>query len=218
MQGVRGMYINYSKLWRLLAEKGLSKSDLMELTGLSSRVVAKLTKNETVTTDTIAKICTALSCGVSDVMECVSESDISLYQYFRSFGKVIEENENVKKVAFTFREQKYAVYITKETATKATQIMCADNGSVYWRQYRISFAHMSSFGTSAAGPLNDVKVLVKPTRAADEIAIVVIKGKPSIISGLDEGVWVSAAYGKLKGKNDIFVMTEASFKLFSPKL
>ena len=211
------MYIHYSKLWRLLAEKDLSKSDLMELTGLSSRVIAKLAKNQTVTTDTIAKICAALSCDVSDVMECVSENDVSLYQYCRSFGKVVEENENVKKLAFTFRDQKYAVYITKETATKATQIKCADNGAVYWRQYHISFAHMSSFGTSAAGPLSDNKVLVKPARAADEIAIVVIKGKPSLISGLDEGMWVSAAYGKLKGKNDVFVMTEAQFKLFSPK-
>ena len=211
------MHINYSKLWRLLAEKDMSKSDLMELTGLSSRVIAKLGKNETVTTDTIAKICAALSCDVSDVMECVSESDISLYQYFRSFGKVIEDNENVKKYAFTFREQKYVVYITKETASKATQIKCADNGAIYWRQYRISFAHMSSFGTSAAGPLNDNKVLVKPTRASDEIAIVVVKGKPSIISGLDEGIWVSAARGKPKGKNDVFVMTEAQFKLFALK-
>ena len=211
------MYINYSKLWRLLAEKDLSKSDLMELTGLSSRVIAKLAKNETVTTDTVAKVCAALSCDVSDIMECVSENSLSLYQYCRSFGKVVEENENVKKYALMFRERKYVVYITNETASKATQIKCADNGAIYWRQYHISFAHMSSFGTSAAGPLNDNKVLVKPTRAADETAIVVIKGKPSLISGLDEGIWVSAAYGKSKSKNDVFVMTEAQFKLFEAK-
>ena len=63
------MYIHYSKLWGLLAEKELSKSDLMELTGLSSRVIAKLSKNQTVTTDTLAKICTALSCNVGDIMD-----------------------------------------------------------------------------------------------------------------------------------------------------
>ena len=50
------MYIDYSNLWKLMAEKGLSKSDLMELTGLSSRIIAKIAKNETVTTDTIARI------------------------------------------------------------------------------------------------------------------------------------------------------------------
>ena len=71
------MYICYSRLWKLLAEKGLTKSDLMEITGLSSRVIAKLSKNETVTTDTIAKICTALSCDVADIMECSSENTLS---------------------------------------------------------------------------------------------------------------------------------------------
>ena len=55
-----------------MAEKGLSKSDLMELTGLSSRIIAKLAKNETVTTDTIARICTALSCDVADIMEMMA--------------------------------------------------------------------------------------------------------------------------------------------------
>ena len=62
------MYINYANLWKLLAEKELTKSDLMTLTGLSSRVIAKLAKNETVTTDTVAKICTALSCDVGEIM------------------------------------------------------------------------------------------------------------------------------------------------------
>ena len=54
------MYIAYSKLWKLLIDKGISKTDLMELTGMSSRVLAKLSKNETVTTDTVARICSAL--------------------------------------------------------------------------------------------------------------------------------------------------------------
>ncbi|MBR5943291.1 MAG: helix-turn-helix transcriptional regulator, partial [Clostridia bacterium] len=42
------MFMDYSKLWKLLAEKDLSKSDLMELTGLSSRIIAKLNSNKTV--------------------------------------------------------------------------------------------------------------------------------------------------------------------------
>ena len=103
------MYINYSKLWKLLVEKGLSKSDLMEITGLSSRVIAKLAKNETVTTDTIAKVCTALSCDVSDMMECSHENTLSLYHYSRTFGKVMEENETIQKVGFVFHGQKYVI-------------------------------------------------------------------------------------------------------------
>ena len=56
-------------------------------------------------------------------------------------------------------------------------------------------------------------VLVKPQRKADETVIVVIKGKPGIITGLDEGIFVSSR-GKIKTKNDIYVMSETAFKLF----
>ena len=62
------MYINYSKLWKLLIDKNMSKTELMEITGISSRVLAKLSKNETVTTDTIVRICSALNCDVCDIM------------------------------------------------------------------------------------------------------------------------------------------------------
>ena len=77
------MYIDYSNLWKLLIDKDMSKTDLIALTGISSRVLAKLSKNETVTTDTIARICTALDCNVSDIMECVSESSLSVYAAYK---------------------------------------------------------------------------------------------------------------------------------------
>ena len=201
------MYISYLNLWKLLAEKELSKSDLLELTGLSSRVIAKLAKNETVTTDTIAKICTALSCNVGDIMECSNENTLSLYNYSRTFGEQVEENEHIKKIIFTFNNQKYVLYITKKSANKATRIYCEKDETIYWEQHYM----MGGISTSQI-----VKsVLVKPERKPDEIAIVVIKGKPGIITGLDEGIWVSAKKGKLSGEKDIFVMSEVVFKVFS---
>ena len=110
------MCMDYSKLWKLLAEKGLSKSDLMELTGLSSRVIGKLVKNETVTTDTLSKICAALSCDVGSIMECVDENTLSLYRYCRAYGKQTEENERVKKIGFVFGNRNYTVYFSKRAA------------------------------------------------------------------------------------------------------
>ena len=203
------MYINYAKLWKLLAEKELTKSDLMELTGLSSRVIAKLAKNETVTTDTIAKICTALTCDVSDVMECSTENSLSLYHYSRSFGELIEENENIRKIGFTLNGQKYVIYHTKKAATKSTCIYCEEDETIYWEQlYRVG-GHVAY--------LLEKNVLVKPKRNTDEIVIVVIKGKPGTIIGLDDGIWVSARNGKLRGQKDIFVMSEAAFKIFNHK-
>lgn len=203
------MYINYSKLWKFLAEKELTRSDLMALTGLSSRVIAKLAKNKTVTTDTIAKICTVLSCDVGDIMECCDESSLSFYNYFRSFGELVFENEHVKKFSFSYNGQKYAVYITKKAATKSTHIYCEKDGALYSKQHYI----MGGMCT----PTVETNVLVKPTREIDEITIAVIKGKPGVIIGLDEGIWVSAANGKLRTDNDIFVMSEAVFKVFAPE-
>lgn len=203
------MFISYSNLWKLLAEKEISKSDLMEITGLSSRVIAKLAKNQTVTTDTIAKICTALSCDVGDIMECSDENSVSLYNYAHTFGEVTEETELTEKLCFTFKEQKYAVYMTKKAAKKSTRIYCESDGTVYAEQ-------LYTMG-GICTPSIVKSVLVKPKREADEVAIVVIKGKPGIIIGLDENIWVSAKNGKLKGKNDIFVMSEAAFKVFEYK-
>ena len=203
------MYINYAKLWKLLAEKELTKSDLMELTGLSSRVIAKLTKNETVTTDTIAKICTALTCDVSDVMECSAENSLSLYHYSRSFGELIEENENIRKIGFTLDGRKYVIYYTKKSANKGTRIYCEKDETIFWEQlYKVG---------GPVANLLEKSVLLKPKRNADEIVVVVIKGKPGTIIGLDDGIWVSARNGKLRGQKDIFVMSEAAFKIFNHK-
>ena len=202
------MYIDYSKLWKLMIDKNISKTDLMEITGLSSRIIAKLSKNQTVTTDTIARICAALSCDVGDMMECSNESDLSFYNYFRKFGRLVEENESIKKLAFEMKGQKYTVYLSKKAATKATHIYCGADETVYWEQY-----YMMG-GTST--PHIVKKVLVRPVRGQDEITLVVIKGKPAIIVGLDEGSWVSAKKGELGSKKDIFVMSETAFKLFQP--
>ena len=203
------MYIDYSKLWKLMIDKNISKTDLMEITGLSSRIIAKLSKNQTVTTDTIARICAALSCDVGDMMECSNESDLSFYNYFRKFGRLVEENESIKKLAFEMKGQKYTVYLSKKAATKATHIYCGADETVYWEQYYM----MGGLST----PSIVKSVLVKPERHPDETVIVVIKGKPGTITGLDEGIWLSSRREASKSPKDIFVMSEAAFKLFGNK-
>ncbi len=65
------MSISYNKLWKLLVDKGMKKKDLKEITGISATIIAKLGRNENVTTDTLLKICTALNCNISDIMDVV---------------------------------------------------------------------------------------------------------------------------------------------------
>lgn len=70
------MKISYKKLWKLLIDQDMKKKDLAELSGISSASIAKLGRNENVNTDILLKICVALKCDVSDIMEIITEKDI----------------------------------------------------------------------------------------------------------------------------------------------
>lgn len=63
------MDISYNRLWKLLIDKGIKKTQLKSLAGVSTNVIAKLGKNEPVSMETLAKICTALECGLDDIVE-----------------------------------------------------------------------------------------------------------------------------------------------------
>ena len=63
------MAVSYKKLWKLLIDRDMKKKDLCEAAGISHASVAKLGKNENVTTDVLVKICTALKSDISDIME-----------------------------------------------------------------------------------------------------------------------------------------------------
>ena len=65
------MAVSYKKLWKLLIDRDMKKKDLCEAAGISHASVAKLGKNENVTTDVLVKICTALNCDISDNMEII---------------------------------------------------------------------------------------------------------------------------------------------------
>lgn len=70
--GVLNMSISYKKMWKLLIDRDLKKKDLISMAGISGYTLNKLNNGETVTTETLAKICKALNCTFDDIME-VSE-------------------------------------------------------------------------------------------------------------------------------------------------
>ena len=65
------MKMSYNKLWKLLIDKKMKKSDLRKNAKISSSTLAKLTNDENVTTEVLVKICNELNCDVSDIMEFV---------------------------------------------------------------------------------------------------------------------------------------------------
>ena len=63
------MVLSYNKLWKMLIDRKLKKKDLQKMTHLSSSVIAKMGRDESVHLDTIVKICIALQCNISDIVE-----------------------------------------------------------------------------------------------------------------------------------------------------
>ena len=63
------MAVNYKKLWKLLIDKDMKKKDLAQLAKISNTSIAKMGRNENVTMDVLAKICTALHCEIGDIVE-----------------------------------------------------------------------------------------------------------------------------------------------------
>ena len=69
------MAVSYNKLWKLLIDRDMKKKDLREAAGISTASMAKLGKNENVNTEILLKVCKALNCDISDIMEIVNDDD-----------------------------------------------------------------------------------------------------------------------------------------------
>ena len=67
------LMISYKKLWKLLIDKDIKKSDLVQMAGLSPYIIKKLNHSENVNAETLAKICKALDCSFDDIMELTEE-------------------------------------------------------------------------------------------------------------------------------------------------
>ena len=63
--------ISYNKLWKLLIDREMTRTQLREKAGISTVSLAKLGKNESVTIDVLLKVCNALNCDIGDIMETV---------------------------------------------------------------------------------------------------------------------------------------------------
>lgn len=72
------MPVCYNKLWKILIDKNLKRTDLKECAGISFNVLAKMGKDETVSMESIEKICIALDCNVGDILEVVNDENASV--------------------------------------------------------------------------------------------------------------------------------------------
>ena len=67
------MAVCYKKLWKLLIDKNMNKTELRMASGITTTALAKLGRDENVNTEVLAKICQTLDCRIEDIMELVPE-------------------------------------------------------------------------------------------------------------------------------------------------
>jgi len=66
---------SYNRLWKLLIDRGLTKTELKSIAGVSTNIIAKMGKGEPVSMDSLAKICVALNCTLDDIVEINSDAE-----------------------------------------------------------------------------------------------------------------------------------------------
>ncbi|MBE6669871.1 MAG: helix-turn-helix transcriptional regulator [Ruminococcaceae bacterium] len=199
------MYISYDKLWKLLIDKQLKKTDLISLCKISSRTLTKLSKNENVNTDTLIRICEALSCGIEDICTLRENTEpMTLYEAFRGGKKLLSSDDYCKTYSFEYKGKRVILTKTKKKANKYTVLHCKGS-AVTWEQIT-----QISIYTSAS---EYFAIDLSEKRDPETVYIVVISGTPNHFKGLDEGIFVSV-HGKACDKNSVYVMSEAALKVF----
>jgi len=71
------MKVSYLKLWKKLLDNKMKKTDLLEAADISTTTLAKLSKDQPVSMDVMARICKLFSCDIGDVMEMLPDDDNS---------------------------------------------------------------------------------------------------------------------------------------------
>lgn len=65
---------SYNRLWILLINQNIKRSELRKIAGISNDTVAKMGKNMPVTMTVLGHICEALHCGIEDIVEYIPDS------------------------------------------------------------------------------------------------------------------------------------------------
>ena len=70
------MSVSYDKLWKLLIDKKMNRTELKDAAGISFNVLAKLGRNEFVSMESLQKICQTLSCNIGEIMDFIEEDTV----------------------------------------------------------------------------------------------------------------------------------------------
>ena len=65
--------VSYDKLWKMLIDKKMNRTELKDAAGISFNVLAKMGKNEYVSMESLHRICQTLSCDIGEIVEFIDE-------------------------------------------------------------------------------------------------------------------------------------------------
>ena len=70
------MSVSYDKLWKILIDKKMSRTDLKEAAGISFNVLAKMGKSEFISMESLHKICLTMNCNIGDIIEFTEDETL----------------------------------------------------------------------------------------------------------------------------------------------
>ena len=132
----------------------------------------------------------------------------SFYRCFKGDALLIHTDENCRTYSFDYNGNRFLIKKTFKRADKRIIVTCAGHTVLGERLIPVTIHTVAK----------EVEFNIDVARMADDcVAIIVISGKPGLIKGLDEGLFVSAS-GTAKDKKFIYVMSEARFRTFEPDI
>ena len=128
-----------------------------------------------------------------------------LYNAFLKNGKIVATEEGSTSYTFDYNGNRVIVRKTNKKATKRIIVTCSG--------HTVSAVHLYPVTHHTVVGEEEFNIEVADMQDKDVIPIVVISGKPGLIKGLDEGIFVSANKGANR-KGHVLVMSEVRFKGF----
>ena len=80
------MSVSYKKLWKLLIDRDMTKTQLIQQAGITTNAVARMGKGEDVRVETLAKICAALECSMDDIVEILPDDNKKAVTEEKTYG------------------------------------------------------------------------------------------------------------------------------------
>lgn len=69
------MSVSYNKLWKLLIDKKMNRTELMQAAEMGTSTMAKLGKDQYVSMEVLVRICKVLECNIGDVVDVISDEN-----------------------------------------------------------------------------------------------------------------------------------------------